>query len=178
MKWLTAAAAIVIVVVLATAFVLIGSAARQAPRSAPTPRATKAPRPTPTPPDPRILEVARDFTAGYLDYDWSQPAGLAQAIGPYVTQRLYGQLQDGTGPDGRPAPWTQVAPSLHEIDSVQIGAAAQQVTGADSAAVQLQVVETARTDAGQSSTPKQIDLTLQQESGAWEVDWVSERSGQ
>lgn len=173
MRWVAvAAAAAVTIAVLLAALVTLGRSGGGQAQIA-RPHATA----TPSAVDPAAHDVAQRFAAAFLEYDWSRPANPRDALRPYVTPRLYGSIvEEGTTPDGRPAPWTDVAPSLDEVDSLQVLRSAAQVTGPATAAVQLHVLVHARTDLGQSTTPKELDLTLVRPSGTWLVDWATQRA--
>lgn len=168
-----AAAGVTVAVLLAGMIALGRSGGGQEQSAQPPARATA----TPSTVDPAALEVAQRFAAAFLLYDWSRPANPGAALQPYVTPRLYGSIvEEGNTPDGRPAPWTDVAPSLHEVDTVRVLRSTGQATGHGTTAVQLHVVESARTDRGQSMTPKELDLNLVRPSGTWLVDWATQRA--
>jgi hypothetical protein len=103
---------------------------------------------------------------------------MATVLKPLTSERLYNSLiYEGTAPDGLSVPWAKVRPDLHETDIVWIDpkGTSCQLTGDDQAAVQLKVKEVYATDYGRSELSKEVDLSLQKQSGAWVVDWVSER---
>ena len=153
------------------------SAAPHHAQQAPAPAATAQPivQPSTTPnASLTALDVARRFAAIYLGYDWQRPTDPAAALKPLTTDRLYGSFMAGVNPDGSTVPWASVRPDLHEVDIASILGTNSQANG-DATSVQLQVQEDLRTDAGQGSVTKELDLGLEGDADSWRVSWVSER---
>lgn len=143
----------------------------------PTPAATAPPivQPSATPQASlTALDVARRFATDYLGYDWRNPSDPATALRSLTTDRLYGSFMAGVNPDGSTVPWASVRPELHEVDAASILGTSSQANGGG-ASVQLQVREDLRTDAGQGSVTKELDLALEGGRDSWRVSWVSER---
>lgn len=128
---------------------------------------------TPSGPLTSAVEVGRQFTLAYVDYDYRSGPPSGDAVKPYSTPRLYAQVaQSGQDTAGNPAPWTAITSGSGEVVTATIVSATGQLADSDHAAVQVVVSERDASSGGSWSGERQEDLGLVRDGAQWLVDQV------